>query len=138
MSFFTTSVSILSLLWVFILFLSPTSNAVVVYQIIVVATNTLDNGSLNLTISCPYFDPTKPPYIHLRPGYQYEWIYSGDITPTHRPLLCFFAWEGAAHTFNMYDPTRDSDCEECNWHIGEKGPCRFRFPNREFACYNWF
>lgn len=136
MSFFTRSVSIL---WVLILFLSPTSNAVVVYQIIVVATNTLDNGSLNLTIYCPYFYPKLlHPYIHLRPGDQHLFGYSGDITPTLRPFLCFFAWEGAAHTFNMYDPTRDSDCEECNWHIGEKGPCRFRFPNREFACYNWF
>jgi len=89
MYFFATSVFMLSLLWVLILILSPTNNVVDVFQHIVVATNTLDNGSLNLTISCPCFDPTKSPHIHLCLDYQYEWIYFGDMTPINRPFFLF-------------------------------------------------
>ncbi|KAK7394772.1 hypothetical protein VNO78_15311 [Psophocarpus tetragonolobus] len=122
------------ILYVIVTYMLWANNAVVVDELLIQVTNTLDNGSLNLSVTCPKIASAS----HLiLPGKYYQWLFSGDITPANQPFLCTFQWPGASHSFNMYDPSRDSDCQECNWRIAEKGPCRLRFPSKSLTCYNW-
>ncbi|TKY65453.1 Plant self-incompatibility S1 [Spatholobus suberectus] len=133
MSLFARSVFIL---WVLMLFLSSANNvtAVTVNQLLIEVTNSLD-GNLDLTVSCNNIDPA---HHLLRPGTYHEWIYSGDISSSKPPFFCSFQWQGASHSFNMYVPIWDFDCEECHWYIKQSGPCRWYYgTTRSYRCSKW-
>ncbi|CAJ1819202.1 unnamed protein product [Sphenostylis stenocarpa] len=77
MGMFGKSASSLTLtlkLWVVVVLVSCAKNGRVVGQLIIEVTNTLDNGSLDLTVSCPNIDPAS--YL-LRPGAFHQWINGG-------------------------------------------------------------
>lgn len=126
-----------SFLWVLILVLSSANNSMVSADLVVIqATNRLDNGSLDLTVACPNIENKS--YL-LHPGQYHQWINNADSSPSGGPFFkCSFEWKGASHIFNMYNPSRDFDCEECHWYIKETGPCRvYDRPNKPTICSNW-
>ena len=108
MSLFTRSVSIL---WVLMFFVSSANNNIAM-ALTVVAKNSLD-GNLDLTISCPSINPQV---FLLRPCTNHEWVYSGqNISLAKPPFLCYFQWQNASHSFNMYHPILNYDCNELHW-----------------------
>jgi len=109
------------------------NNSRVLGQVIIQVTNSLDNGSLDLTVTCPNIEPKS--YL-LHPGGYHQWFPGAT---TQSPFLCSFQWKGASHMFNIYDPTtRDKDCEECHWYVKETGPCRLcNLPNTPRICSKW-
>ncbi|TKY65452.1 Plant self-incompatibility S1 [Spatholobus suberectus] len=132
MSLFARSVSIL---WALMLFWLSRNNAVAattVNQLHILVTNSL-YGNLNLTVSCNNIDPA---HHFLRPVTYHEWIYSGDISRSKPQFLCSFQWQGASHSFNMYDPISELDCKKCHWYIKQDGPCRWYFVST-YRCAKW-
>jgi len=119
--------------WVFMVLLLSLAENGISLDLHVVVTNALD-GNFDLTVYCNNIDPTLHVLHYLD---SYQWDFSGNVSSTKPPFLCYFKWgDLQVHTYNLFVPNWDNGCKEyCQWFIRQNGPCKYFFT--KLVCFKW-
>ncbi|KAL9277081.1 hypothetical protein ACSQ67_025386 [Phaseolus vulgaris] len=106
--------------WVFMAVLLSLAENGISVDLQVEVTNAL-SGNVDLTVYCNNIEPTK--HV-LRYGDSYQWDYSGNVSATETPFLCYFQWgDLEPHYYDLVVPLWDFECKvHCQYFIREGGP----------------
>ncbi|GMI81000.1 hypothetical protein like AT1G04645 [Hibiscus trionum] len=108
--------------------------------IVVRIKNDIGQGN-KLTVHCQSGDDNLGKHV-IPFGGEWDFTFSNNWRPwpwgSTTLFHCGFSWQREFKRFDIYNATRDFDCEDCQWSITPDGPCGDMLTPYVYSlCYPW-